>query len=93
MVRLQPRGIVVGLAAQGTQGITVTRENDANMSVEFSKGTMIAGIQVNSIGDGLTHMMISSAHPGNPSSPTSQIVGRIFVVCKELSVECSHAQK
>ena len=81
------------LAAQDTQGITVTRANDAGMSLEFSKGTAIAGIQVNSIGDGLTHLMISSAHPGTPGSPTTQIVGRIFVVCKELNVECTHAQQ
>ena len=72
--------------------ITVTRTDDAKMSVEFSKGTAIAGIQVASIGDGLTHMMISSAHPGVPSSPTTQIVGRVFVICKELNVECTHAQ-
>jgi hypothetical protein len=79
------------LAAQGAQGITVTRTDDAKMSIEFSKGASIAGIQVASIGDGLTHMMISSAHSGTPNSPTTQIVGRVFVVCKELNVECTHA--
>jgi hypothetical protein len=79
------------LAAQGTQGITVTRQDDAKMSLEFSKGPAIAGIQVNSLGDGLAHMMISSAHPSTPNSPTTQIVGRVFVVCKELNVECTHA--
>ena len=81
------------LAAQGTQGITVTRTDDARMSVEFSKGKEIAGIQVSTIGENLTHMMISSAHPGIPESPTSQIVGRVLAVCKDLNVECSRAQQ
>jgi hypothetical protein len=81
------------LAAGSTQGITVTREDDARMSLEFSRGTQLAGIQVNSLGDNLTHLMISSAHPGIPASPTSMIVERIMAICDDLRIPCQRAQQ
>jgi hypothetical protein len=35
------------------------------MLIQFTNGQQIAGIKVASLGDNLTHLLISSAHTGN----------------------------
>jgi hypothetical protein len=59
--------------------------------VEFTDGRQIGGIQVNVMGDSLAQLMVSTAHPGIPTSTTSTIVERILNVCKELGVSCQRA--
>jgi len=71
--------------------VKVTRTDDARRSVEFTDGKQIAGIQVNALGEKLSQLMVSSAHPGVASSTTSTIVERILSVCKELNVACQRA--
>jgi hypothetical protein len=81
--------------ATTTQGITITREDDAAHVVQFSRGDQSATIQVVSLGDKLTHIMVSSVQPAfkgadaGGTSATPGIVGRILMVCKEMNVHCS----
>jgi hypothetical protein len=83
--------------ATTTQGITITREDTAAHVVQFSRGDQSATIQVATLGDKLTHIMVSSVQPtakgadGKGTSATPGIVGRILVVCKEMNVHCSSA--
>jgi hypothetical protein len=49
--------------AQSTQGVIITREDDAQHFLEFSRDDQTAAIQVVALGDKLTHMMVSSARP------------------------------
>ena len=71
--------------------VRVTKTDDARRSVEFTDGRQIGGIQVNVMGDNLAQLMVSTAHPGIPTSTTSTIVERILNVCKELGVRCQRA--
>jgi hypothetical protein len=71
--------------------VRVTKTDDARRSVEFTDGRQIDGIQVNVVGDNLAQLMVSTAHPGIPTSTTSTIVERILNVCKELGVSCQRA--
>ena len=71
--------------------VRVTKTDDARRSVEFTDGRQIGGIQVNVMGDNLAQLMVSTAHPGIPTSTTSTIVERILNVCKELGVSCQRA--
>ncbi len=72
--------------------LKITRTDAAKRSVEFTDGKQIGGIQVNTLGDNLSQLMISTAHPGIATSTTSTIVERILNVCKELGVQCQRAQ-
>jgi hypothetical protein len=71
--------------------VKVTRSDDARRSVEFTDGRQIGGIQVTQLGDNLSQLMVSTAHPGIPASTTSTIVERILNVCKELGVSCQRS--
>jgi hypothetical protein len=81
---------VKNLLGKNTE-VKVTRTDDARRSVEFTDGKQIGGIQVNTLGDNLSQMMVSTAHPGIAASTTSTIVERILNVCKELGVSCQRS--
>lgn len=81
--------------AQASEGITVTREDDAQRSVSFSRGDHSVAIQVAMLGDNLTQLLVSSARPTAAAQPgltevppTAIIVDRILAVCKQMNVEC-----
>ena len=71
--------------------LKITRTDAAKRSIEFTDGKQIGGIQVNTMGDGLSQLLISTAHPGIATSTTSTIVDRVLNVCKELKVSCQRA--
>jgi hypothetical protein len=81
---------VKNLLSKNTE-VKVTRTDDARRSVEFTDGKQIGGIQVNTLGDNLSQLMVSTAHPGVAVSTTSTIVERILSVCKELGVNCQRS--
>ena len=72
--------------------VTVTRIDDARRSIDFTDGTQIGGMQVNTLGDGISQLMVSTARPGGGPSATSTIVERVLSVCSELKVSCQKAQ-
>jgi hypothetical protein len=72
-----------------TQGLTVTQENPADRLVQFTNGRQIAGIKVSTIGDNLTHLLISSAHTGDQPNAAALVMNSVLRVCREMSVECS----
>lgn len=71
--------------------VRVTKTDDARRSVEFTDGRQIGGIQVSQLGDNLSQLMVSTAHPGIPTSTSSTIVERILSVCRELGVSCQRS--
>ena len=81
---------VKSLLAKNTE-VKVTKTDDVRRSVEFTDGRQIGGIQVNTMGDNLAQLLVSTAHPGIPASATSTIVERILNVCKELGVTCQRS--
>ncbi len=75
-----------------TQGITITQESPADHLVQFTNGAQIAGIKVSSLGDNLTHLLISSAHTGDQPNASALVMNAVLRVCKEMNVECAPAQ-
>lgn len=71
--------------------VRVTKTDEARRSAEFTDGRQIGGIQVSQLGDSLSQLMVSTAHPGIPTSTSSTIVERILNVCKELGVSCQRS--
>ena len=75
------------------QGMRITQEDPAEQLVQFTNGVQVAGIKVSTIGDNLTHMMISSAHTGTQQDAAAMILNSVLRVCKEMNVECSQAKQ
>ena len=91
-----PANKVYATVVQGVrnrQDLKVTLENpDANL-IQFTNGTQIAGIKVSSLGDNLTHLLISSAHTGNQPNAAELVLNGVLRVCKDMNVECSQARQ
>lgn len=68
--------------------VRVTRSDDLAHSIEFTDGAQIGGIQVHALGDNLSQLLVSTAHPGVSTSTTSLIVNRILNMCRVLNVVC-----
>ena len=76
-----------------TQGVTITQEDPADRQVQFTNGRQIAGIKVSSLGDNLSHLLVSSAHTGDQPNASALVMNSVLRVCKEMNVECAQAQK
>ena len=75
-----------------TQGLSITREDPTQGLVQFTNGQQIAGIKVSAVGDGLTHMMISSAHTGSQPNAAALVTNAVLRVCADMNVECSQGR-
>ena len=74
---------IVGLGNVGSSTLAILAEN----------GEQIAGIKVSTIGDNLTHLLISSAHTGNQPNAAELVLNSVLRVCKDMSVDCSQAKQ
>lgn len=70
--------------------VTITKQDSKNGKIQFRKGDLVAGLQVSSLGDKLSQLVIASGvpDPGQPSA-TSLVVERVLSICQEMKVECS----
>jgi hypothetical protein len=75
------------------QGITVTRVDSNEMLVQFTNGQQIAGMKISSLGDKLSHMLITSAHAGQQPNAAALVSDSVLRVCSEMKVECSRARQ
>jgi len=85
--------VVRGVTRAREKGITITREDPSGMLVQFTNGEQIAGIKVSSLGDNLSHLLVSSAHTGTQPNAAALVMDSVLRVCKEMDVECSRAQQ
>ena len=75
------------------QGITVTRVDNTELLVQFTNGQQIAGMKISSLGDKLSHMLITSAHAGSQPNAAALVSDSVLRVCTEMKVECSRARQ
>ena len=71
--------------------LSVTRQDESLRVIQFSNGKQIAGVKVSSLGDDLTHLLVSSAHAGPQPDAAALVSDSVLRVCKEMNVECSRA--
>jgi hypothetical protein len=76
---------------RGREGITVTSDDAATRTLQFTDGRQIAGIKVSVLGDDLSHLMVSSAHTGAQPNAAALVTDSILRVCREMNVECQRA--
>ena len=73
--------------------LRITREDAGQGLVQFTNGQQIAGIKVSSLGDNLSHLLITSAHSGQQQNAAALVSDSVLRVCREMNVECSKAQQ
>ena len=78
---------------KNAQGITVTKEDAAEFLIQFTNGQQIAGIKVSGLGEGVSHLLVSSAHSGTQPDAAKLVSDAVLRVCKEMNVICSPAEK
>jgi hypothetical protein len=67
---------------------TVTQKDDKSRSLEFTDGTRAAGMQVSSLDENLSQLVIVSTGTSGKSDTTSLVVNGVLRVCKELGAQC-----
>ena len=78
---------------KNAQGITVTKEDAAELLIQFTNGQQIAGIKVSGLGEGVSHLLVSSAHSGTQPDAAKLVSDAVLRVCREMNVICSPAEK
>jgi hypothetical protein len=78
---------------KNAQGITITKEDAAEFLIQFTNGQQIAGIKVSGLGEGVSHLLVSSAHSGTQPDAAKLVSDAVLRVCKEMNVICSPAEK
>jgi hypothetical protein len=73
--------------------LKITKEDAGQGLVQFTNGPQIAGIKVSSLGDNLSHLLVTSAHSGQQQNAAVLVSDSVLRVCKEMNVECSKAQQ
>ncbi len=84
---------VEALKRAQAKGISVTRVDDTELLVQFTNGQQIAGMKISSLGDKLSHILITSAHAGSQSNAAALVSDSVLRVCAEMKVECSRARQ
>ncbi len=68
---------------------TITKQDSKKGKIQFRKGEIVAGLQITSLGDKLTQLVIASSAVDGAGSGTPLVVDGVLRVCKEMKVECT----
>jgi hypothetical protein len=84
---------VAALRKASDQGLRVTREDPAELLVQFTNGSQIAGIKVTVLGDKLAQLFVTSAHTAGQPNAAQLVQDAVLRVCREMAVSCSPAAR
>jgi hypothetical protein len=66
--------------------LRITRRSPAQRTIEFTNGTISAGLKISQVNDTVVHLMVASVVMPGESSGTSRVVNSIVHICKEMGV-------
>jgi len=72
---------------------TITRKDDKSRSLEFSDGKRTAGVQVSSLDEQLSQLLIVSSVTSGKTDASSLVLNGVLRVCKEMGVHCQLADE
>jgi hypothetical protein len=78
---------------QANKDWTITRKDDKSRSLEFSDGKRTAGVQVSSLDEQLSQLLIVSSVTSGKTDATSLVLNGVLRVCKEMGVHCQLADE
>jgi hypothetical protein len=72
----------------------ITKRDDKSQTIEFSDGKITAGMQITSLEDNLSQLLVASTgSPQGKTDATSLVVNGVLRVCKEMGVQCQVADE
>lgn len=78
---------------QANKDWTITRKDDKSRSLEFSDGKRTAGVQVSTLDEQLSQLLIVSSVTSGKTDATSLVLNGVLRVCKEMGVHCELAEE
>ena len=69
----------------------ITQKNDSALTLEFTDGTLTAGLQVNAFEENLSQLIIVSNTAPAEKAGSSLVVNGVLRVCKEMEIHCEVA--
>ena len=76
-------------AIQKAPNLSITRQDPAKRIVDFTNGTISAGLKISQVNDTVVHILVVSAVQPDQTSATSLVLSGIVRVCKEMGVAYS----
>jgi hypothetical protein len=78
---------------QAKKDVKITQKDDKSRSLEFTDGMRVAGIQVSSLAEHLSQLLIVSVVTSPKTDTTSFVLNGVLRVCKEMDVHCQLADE
>jgi hypothetical protein len=78
---------------QAKKDVKITQKDDKSRSLEFTDGMRVAGIQVSSLDEHLSQLLIVSVVTSPKTDTTSFVLNGVLRVCKEMDVHCQLADE
>lgn len=78
---------------QANKDWTITRKDDKSRSLEFSDGKRTAGVQVSTLDEQLSQLLIVSSVTSGKTDAISLVLNGVLRVCKEMGVHCELAEE
>lgn len=78
---------------QARKDLRITQKDDKSRSLEFTDGTRVARIQVSSLDEHLSQLLIVSVVTSPKTDTTSFVLNGVLRVCKEMGVHCQLADE
>lgn len=76
---------------QANKDMRITKKDDKALTIEFTDGKLAAGMQVSSLGDNISQLLVVSTKTGKAG--TSIVLNGIMRVCREMGVHCQTADE
>ena len=71
------------------RNLRITRRDPALRTIEFTNGTISAGLKISQVNDTVVHLLIASVVMPDQPSGTSLVLAGVIRVCKEMGVQYS----
>jgi hypothetical protein len=78
---------------QANKDWTITQKDEKSRSLEFSDGKRTAGMQVSSLDEHLSQLLIVSANTSGKADTASFVLNGVLRVCREMGVHCQLAEE
>ncbi len=70
--------------------IRIRKRDDSTYSIEFTQGNTAAGMQITSLSENLSQLLVVSALAGKADS--SMVVKAVMRICKEMGIHCQASE-
>ncbi len=68
--------------------ITITKTDDANLKIEFTRGTQAASLMVTDLGPKASQLVVAALVTPNQAGGAGEVVNGVMKVCDRMKVKC-----